>query len=126
MEYAVKLAGGCGDHQSVRRYGEIDDRVDALLRHAELERKLHVARALRIDESVELFGAQPGEELSKLGFSRQGNRKAEEGSNHPDRDAQLEYINATVIGAQERQQVGEVAVEVGLRIGLPRHEGQSP
>jgi len=44
------------------------------------------------------------EELSKLGFSRQGNRKAEEGSNHPDRDAQFEYINATVIGAQERQQ----------------------
>ena len=41
-------------------------------------------------------------ELSKLGFSRQGNRKAEEGSKHADRNAQFEYINSTVIGAQSR------------------------
>ncbi len=38
--------------------------------------------------------------LRKLGFSRQGNRKAEEGSNHADRDAQFQYINATVLAAQ--------------------------
>jgi Rhodopirellula transposase DDE domain len=43
-------------------------------------------------------------ELLKLGFSRQGNRKAEEGSNHPDRDAQFEYINSTVVSAQGRGQ----------------------
>jgi Rhodopirellula transposase DDE domain len=43
-------------------------------------------------------------ELSKLGFSRQGNRKADEGSRHPDRDAQFEYINATVLSAQRRGQ----------------------
>src|SRR3974377_1220710 len=43
-------------------------------------------------------------ELSKLGFSRQGNRKADEGSKHPDRDAQFEYINAKVIAAQAQQQ----------------------
>jgi hypothetical protein len=30
-------------------------------------------------------------ELAKLGFSRQSNRKAGEGSQHPDRNAQLEY-----------------------------------
>ena len=41
-------------------------------------------------------------ELRKLGFSRQGNRKAEEGSNHADRDAQFQYINATVLAAQGR------------------------
>jgi Rhodopirellula transposase DDE domain/WD domain, G-beta repeat len=41
-------------------------------------------------------------ELLKLGFSRQGNRKAEEGSRHPDRNAQFEYINATVVSAQRR------------------------
>ena len=35
-------------------------------------------------------------ELVKLGFSRQSNRKADEGSKHPDRNAQFEYINAKV------------------------------
>ena len=39
-------------------------------------------------------------ELVKLGFSRQSNRKAEEGSKHPDRNAQFDYINAKVLAAQ--------------------------
>ena len=39
-------------------------------------------------------------ELMKLGFSRQFNRKTDEGSRHPDRNAQFEHINAKVIGAQ--------------------------
>jgi hypothetical protein len=39
-------------------------------------------------------------ELVKLGYSRQANRKADEGSHHPDRDAQFEHINAKVIAAQ--------------------------
>jgi hypothetical protein len=43
-------------------------------------------------------------ELAKLGFSRQANRKAEEGSKHPDRDAQFEYINARVVAAQAQSQ----------------------
>jgi len=43
-------------------------------------------------------------ELVKLGFSRQSNRKADEGSHHPDRHAQFEYINAKVVAAQVRQQ----------------------
>ena len=43
-------------------------------------------------------------ELVKLGFSRQSNRKADEGSHHPDRNAQFEYINAKVVAAQARQQ----------------------
>ena len=43
-------------------------------------------------------------ELVKLGFSRQSNRKADEGSKHPDRNAQFEHINAKVIAAQARQQ----------------------
>jgi Rhodopirellula transposase DDE domain len=42
--------------------------------------------------------------LVKLGFSRQSNRKADEGSKHPDRNAQFEYINAKVIAAQAQQQ----------------------
>src|SRR4051812_16063589 len=43
-------------------------------------------------------------ELVKLGFSRQSNRKANEGSKHPDRNAQFEYINAKVVAAQARKQ----------------------
>jgi hypothetical protein len=43
-------------------------------------------------------------ELVKLGFSRQSNRKAEEGSHHPDRNAQFEYINTKVIAAQTQRQ----------------------
>jgi len=39
-------------------------------------------------------------ELVKLGFSRQFNRKADEGSKHPDRNAQFEHINAKVVAAQ--------------------------
>ena len=38
-------------------------------------------------------------ELDKLEFSRQGNRKADEGSRHPDRNAQFEHINTKVIAA---------------------------
>jgi hypothetical protein len=43
-------------------------------------------------------------ELVKLGFSRQSNREADEGSKHPDRNAQFEYINAKVIAAQAQNQ----------------------
>ena len=35
-----------------------------------------------------------GSLLKKLGYSLQGNRKTLEGANHPDRNAQFEYINA--------------------------------
>ena len=38
--------------------------------------------------------------LTELGYSRQANRKADEGSNHPDRNAQFDYINAEVVAAQ--------------------------
>jgi hypothetical protein len=42
-------------------------------------------------------------ELVKLGFSRQSNRKADEGSHHPDRNAQFEHLNAKVVTAQALQ-----------------------
>ena len=34
--------------------------------------------------------------LHSLGYSLQGNRKTEEGSNHPDRNAQFEHLNGKV------------------------------
>src|SRR3974390_1499074 len=43
-------------------------------------------------------------EVVKLGFSPQSNRKTDEGSKHPDRNAQFEYINSKVIAAQAHQQ----------------------
>jgi hypothetical protein len=42
--------------------------------------------------------------LTEIGFSRQANRKAEEGSSHPDRNTQFEYINAEVLTAQAANQ----------------------
>ena len=39
-----------------------------------------------------------------MGYSLQGNRKTLEGSEHPDRDAQFQYINNTVVHFQERLQ----------------------
>jgi Rhodopirellula transposase DDE domain len=38
--------------------------------------------------------------LPRLGYSRQSNRKADEGSKHPDRNAQFEHINARAVAAQ--------------------------
>src|ERR1700687_4051191 len=38
--------------------------------------------------------------LPTLGYRRQSNRKADEGSKHPDRNAQFEHINAEAIAAQ--------------------------
>jgi hypothetical protein len=42
--------------------------------------------------------------LIGLGFSRQFNRKADEGSKHPDRNAQFEHISARVAAAQAADQ----------------------
>jgi Rhodopirellula transposase DDE domain len=47
-----------------------------------------------------ISGDTVARELVKLGYSRQHNRKADEGSKHPDRNAQFEYINAKVVAAQ--------------------------
>jgi hypothetical protein len=66
-----------------------------------------------------------GEELLRLGFSRQGNRKAEEGSKHPDRDAQFEYINGKVVDAQQRGQP-VISVDTKKKGVLQRHERSSP
>ena len=41
-----------------------------------------------------------GRLLQRIGYSRQGNAKAEEGRQHPDRDAQFEHINSRVLEFQ--------------------------
>jgi transposase len=45
-----------------------------------------------------------GRLLNELEYSLQGNRKTLEGSSHPDRNAQFEYINASVNRFQQRGQ----------------------
>jgi transposase len=42
--------------------------------------------------------------LRQLGYSLQGNRKTKEGSSHPDRDSQFEFINTQVQAFQKRSQ----------------------
>jgi hypothetical protein len=42
--------------------------------------------------------------LKQSGYSLQANRKTKEGSSHPDRNAQFEYINRQVITCQRRHQ----------------------
>jgi hypothetical protein len=45
-----------------------------------------------------------GRLLKASGYSLQSNRKTKEGGNHPDRNAQFEHINATVLSFQNRGQ----------------------
>jgi len=45
-----------------------------------------------------------GRLLKASGYSLQGNRKTKEGKDHPDRNAQFEHINATVLSFQDRGQ----------------------
>jgi Rhodopirellula transposase DDE domain len=42
--------------------------------------------------------------LKQTGYSLQANRKTREGSSHPDRNAQFEYINKQVLAFQKRNQ----------------------
>jgi Rhodopirellula transposase DDE domain len=50
--------------------------------------------------------------LRRLGFSRQGNFKANEGRGHPDRDAQFEHINSQVL---EFQAAGQPVISVDTK-----------
>ena len=50
--------------------------------------------------------------LQREGFSLQGNRKTQEGKDHPDRDAQFRHINARV---KKVQRLGEPALSVDTK-----------
>jgi transposase len=53
-----------------------------------------------------------GRLLRRLGFSLQANRKTREGTNHPDRNAQFEYINARINAFQA---AGQPAISVDTK-----------
>ena len=53
-----------------------------------------------------------GRLLNESGYSLQANRKTREGDSHPDRNAQFEYINASV---QRFQQRGQPVISVDTK-----------
>ena len=62
--------------------------------------------------------------MTRLGFSRQANRKADEGSKHPDRNAQFEHINAKIVAARRaRQPVISVDTKKKELVGNYRNGG---
>ncbi len=79
----------------------LGDPVRRLLWVSKSHEKL--AAALR-DMGHEICANSVRKLLLGLGFSRQSNRKADEGLNHRDRDAQFEHINDQVISAQRAGQ----------------------
>ena len=66
-----------------------------------------------------------GRLLNDLEYSLQGNRKTLEGSSHPDRNAQFEYINASV---KRFQQSGQPVISVDTKkkelVGVFKNDGR--
>ena len=71
----------------------------------------NIAEALR-RQGFEISQKLVGRLLRDLKYSCQANRKTREGSSHPDRNAQFEYINATVKAAIT---AGEPAISVDTK-----------
>lgn len=63
--------------------------------------------------------------LKELGYSLQGNKKKQEGAQHPDRNAQFEYINEKV---RQHLEAGEPAISVDTKkkelVGSFKNAGQ--
>jgi len=63
--------------------------------------------------------------LKAAGFSLQANRKTQEGSSHPDRNAQFEYINGRVLALQkQRQPVVSIDTKKKELVGEFRNAGE--
>lgn len=79
----------------------LGDPMRALLWVSKSREKLSVALA---EEGYKVSPNTVRRLLAELGYSRQVNRKADEGANHPDRNAQFEFINKTVVAARRAGQ----------------------
>jgi hypothetical protein len=63
--------------------------------------------------------------LKQTGYSLQANRKTKEGTSHPDRNAQFEYINQRVVACQkQRQPVVSVDTKKKELVGEFKNAGQ--
>lgn len=66
-----------------------------------------------------------GRLLAELGYSLQGNKKTKEGGNHPDRNAQFEYINEkTKVFQRHKQPVISVDTKKKENIGNFKNSGK--
>src|SRR5712672_4371089 len=90
-----------GDLRSVIEPATLGDPMRPLLWVSKSHDKL--AAALQ-KQGHEISASSVKRLLPTLGYSRQSNRKADEGSKHPDRNAQFEHINAKAIAAQSAGQ----------------------
>lgn len=70
-----------------------------------------LAKAL-IKQNYEVSAGTVGTMLKDMGYSLQGNRKTKEGTKHPDRNAQFEYINQQVI---KQQMTGQPVISVDTK-----------
>ena len=89
------------DLRSVIEPATLGDPMRPLLWVSKSHGKLAVALQ---EKGHEISASSVKRLLPSLGYRRQLNRKADEGSKHPDRNAQFEHINAKVIAAQAASQ----------------------
>lgn len=84
----------------------------------------NIAKELKA-KGYEISYRSVGTELQKLGYSLQANKKSKEGESHPDRNAQFQYINDSVI---EMHRKGQPAISVDTKkkenIGEFKNPGQ--
>src|SRR5487761_887997 len=89
------------DLRSVIEPATLGDPMRPMLWVSKSHEKLAVALQMK---GHEISASSVKRLLPTLGYSRQSNRKADEGSKHPDRNAQFEHINAKAIAAQAADQ----------------------
>lgn len=96
----------------------LQDLVEATTRGDPESPLLWTARSQRkLVEALEAKGYRISQRtlahlLTELGYSLQGNKKTQEGAQHPDRNAQFEHINETV---REQLAAGEPAISVDTK-----------
>lgn len=127
----LQLGNDCGDR--IRRPGggrksavelqpglpaALEALIDGAIRGDPCSPLRWVSRSLRhlvkelVAQGFEVSQRTVANLLRELKYSCQGNRKTREGANHPDRDAQFRYINATVKAAIT---AGEPAISVDTK-----------
>ena len=130
---AAELAGGAGPSDRVRRPGAgrkkatelnpdllvvLDSLVEPESRGDPMSPLRWTAKSTRnLSAELKRLGHEAGESLvgrmlHYLGYSLQANAKVTEGAQHPDRNAQFEYINAT---AGEHLKAGQPVISVDCK-----------
>jgi hypothetical protein len=109
----IRRAGG-GRHSLVQHDPQLPDLLESLVEplargdpESPLRWTCKSTRTLAEELAVRrhpLSHEKVAQLLRQMNYSLQGNRKTEEGADHPDRDAQFRYINRQVQGALRRGQ----------------------